>query len=395
MDSWGVTEKGFYRPTLEDIITEKNKKAKELFGNDFSTDGKTPQGKMLRVNAAAENKLCEIAEGLYYCIFPSTARGISLDRVCEFANLTRESAGYAVHTLKVYGKQDYVIEAGTKFKNNAGLEFYSTQPSVINNVEEAGEGTSYIYALVTVQCTQSGEVGNVQNINATSEVDTNINTVEYLGTIAYGTEVESDPELREKFTYAVSGLGTNTTASIKANVIRLAGVNDVIIVDNNTDSDMVLSDALTVAKHSYAIIVQSDDLTIGNEIATAIFEKQPFGIMQSGIESEIVKDDSGVEHTVKFSYVEPVDVDISVECTVDNTFSSNGENEIINNISSYIDSLGIGEEVVFSRLYDYIYNVTGVYKVTNITLNGANNDIPISSINYSRTGTITVDVTEV
>lgn len=393
MDLWGVTETGFYRPTLEDIITEKNKTAKEIFGEDFDTGELTPQGKMFRVNAAAQNKLCEIAEGIYYCIFPSTARGISLDRVCEFVNLTREGKGYNVQVVRVYGEKGYVIKAGTLFKNSAEIEFYSTKEAVINN-EETGEATVY-YADVTVQCTQKGTIGNVTDINTTSEVNTSIGRVVYRETIAYGTEDETDPELREKFSEVVQGMGTNTAASIKANVLRVAGVNNVILIDNTTDTDIVLSDEVTVASGSYAVIVHSDDRTIDTTIAQAIFEKQPFGIQQSGNNPVTIKDESGTEQTVVFSYVDECGVDVDVSCLVDDTFLSDGLAQIKENITSYINGLGIGEEVVYSRLYDYIYSVTGVYKVTDIKVNGEKADITIPKINIAKIGDVTVTVTGV
>lgn len=388
-DSWGVTEAGFYRPTLEDIIREKEKKAKEIFGEDFNTDEKTVQGKMFRVNAAAESKLCEIAEGIYYSIFPSTARGISLDRVCEFANLTRENKGYAVHELRVYGTQGYNILAGTMFKNDEGIEFYSTTDALISNEK---------YADVIVQCTESGEIGNVTNINALKEVDVNIQKVQYQKNIARGTDIESDPELRGKFSVAVQGMGANTTVAIKANVLRVAGVNNVIIYNNSTDDYIILGDntsTFLLESGKYAVVVQSDSTLNAEEIATAIFEKQPFGIGQCGKETITVKDESGIEQVVKFSYVDEVQHTVGVSCVVDRGFPTNGEDLIKENITSYINGLGIGEEVVYSRLYDCIYNVSGVRKVTDLNLNGFQSDSPLSELCIAKVGEITVTTTEV
>lgn len=397
INDWGVTEKGFYRPTLEEIITEKNNKAKLIFGEDFDTGELTPQGKFFRICAAAESKLCEIGENIYYSISPSTARGISLDRVCEFANLTRESAGYAVHILRVYGKLDYTVPAGTLFKNSAGVEFYCTQDAVINGAEmtedtdEDGNPVYIYYADVTVQCRQSGEVGNVTNINATSEVNQNINGVTYYDTLAYGTEIESDPDLRDKFNKVVQGLGTNTSASIKSNVLRINGVNDVIVVDNTTAENIKVSDSLTVISGSYAVIVHSDDTTIDDEIGAAIFEKHPLGVIQSGLKSVDVTDESGIVHTMKFSYVESTAVQVSVKCKVNRDFPDDGTIQIENNIISYINGLGINENVVYSRLYDYIYNVHGVHEVTELKVNNDTKTLEVGKLEIAKADGITVD----
>lgn len=394
-DLWGVTETGFYRPTLEDIIKEREKKAKEIFGEDFNTDEKTVQGKYFRINAASESKLCEIAEGIYYSIFPSTSRGISLDRVCEFANLTRENKRYAVHELKVYGTQGYVISAGTLFKTESGLEFYSTADAVITN-NELGDTLTW-YALVGVQCTESGEIGNVTNITALKEVDVEIQKVQHQRIISRGTEIETDPELRRKFGEVVQGMGTNTNVAIKANVLRVEGVNNVIIYNNSTENDIPLTDVNTpfyVRSGTYAIVVQSDSILNAEEIAKAIFEKQPLGIGQSGKETIAIKDESGIEQIVQFSYVTELNPTVDISCVVSREFPIDGKELIAGNITSYINGLGIGEEVVYSRLYDCIYNVSGVHKVNSLKLNGVQQDFPIPTLCIAKVGEITISATE-
>jgi uncharacterized phage protein gp47/JayE len=218
----------------------------------------------------------------------------------------------------------------------------------------------------------------------------------YLEVVSYGAETETDPQLRAKYNGVVQGLGTNTASSIKANTIRVSGVNDVIIIDNNTADDMVVSDNLTVAAGSYAIVVYSDSGSNAEEIAQAIFEKQPLGIPQSGVESVDITDSSNTHHIVRFTYVADTTVDVNIECNINNAFNGeDGIQAIKDNISAYINGLGIGQEVVYTRLYDCIYNVTGVSKVTTLTMNDGTADIPINKIEIAKAGTISVTVTEV
>jgi uncharacterized phage protein gp47/JayE len=401
MDKWGISETGFYRPTIDDILSAKNTLAKQIIGEDFDTDELTPEGMLFRINAAAQSKIIQIAEGIYYSIFPHTARGVSLDRVCEVANLKRDSAGYAKHSVKVYGTQGYIIEAGTEFKNDEGIEFYSLTNAAIVQADTGAEGLDeeiLYYADVIVQCKQSGTVGNVNDINSVVEVNMNIENVTYVSVVSYGTNAESDPELRAKFETVVQGLGTNTRKSIIANVLRVAGVNNVILLDNTTEEDVEIKNSneevvLTITAGTYAVIVQSDNATNGADIAQAIFEKQPLGIPQSGVEQIEILDSSKTKQNVKFSYVAQNSIDVEVTCVVDESYDTiGGEKEIQNNITTYINGLGIGQEVVYTRLYDYIYNVAGVKKVTSITLNGQTADIPINDIEIAKVGTITVDV---
>lgn len=387
---WGVNKTGFYRPTVEDIIAEKVKKAKEIFGDDFDTGEQTPQGKFFRVNAAAESKLCEIAEQIYYSIFPSTATGVSLDRVCEFANLQRESAGFAAHNIRVYGNQGHEIGAGTLFKNPAGIQFYCTKPYIINT-EEKENDISYYYTDITVYCTESGTVGNVHNINSLVAVDTSINSVVWQNIIAPGSDTETDSDLREKFSTVVQGLGTNTASAIMANVLRVSGVNDVKIIDNATTQEINVGD-LTINPRSYAVIVYADSLELNEEIAKAIYEKSSLGIVQSGKEKVLVIDDSGIEHSIYFTYVESVPIKVSVTCDVSEDFSGDIE-DIRNSITSYFSTLGIGNPVVYTYLYKCLYDVAGIERVTNITVNDSTEDIDISQIQIASVGQIIIDTT--
>ena len=391
MDKWGVIDEGYYCPTVEEMKNAKNAIAKEIFGEDFDTDDLTPEGMMFRVNTAAENKLLKIGESIYYSIFPHTAKGVSLDRVCEFANLKRDSAGYADHQLKVYGTQGYIVEAGTEFKNADGVEFYAVANATIENLDE--EKAEY-YAEVVVRCKESGLVGNINDINSTVEVFDEIKSVAYDKVIAYGTTAEADPELREKFDKTVQGLGANTTAAIIANVLRVSGANNCIILDNNKTEDLVVSPDLTVEAGTYAVIVHSDSTSNQTEIAEAIMAKQPLGIPQSGVEELTVADNSNTSHLVKFTYVAPKNVDVVVSCNIDSDFGSDGIKNIKDKITSYVNGLGIGEEVVYTALYHGIYGVTGVKKVTAMTINGGTADVSISKIEIAKIGNISVTVTE-
>lgn len=317
-----------------------------------------------------------------------------MDRICKFVAIKRTPATYAVKILRVYGKKDYIIQSGVLFKSENNIQFWSTSESTINKEELTQDDAVMYYADVTVQCVSAGTVGNITDIVSTAAVDVNITQVTYLSTVAVGQEAESDSELRERFNNVVQGLGTNTTSAIKANVLRIPGVTNVDIIDNNTSEDIVIDD-LTVYAKSYAVIVNSDDLSAGDEIAKAIFEKQPLGILQSGDELIVVKDDSGTEHNVRFTYVTTQEIEIAVGCNVTSDFPSTGADDIRRNITNYINGLEIGDKVVYSRLYDYIYNVAGVDDVTSLTLNGGTSNIALFRLKIPAVGAIAVEITEV
>lgn len=120
----------------------------------------------------------------------------------------------------------------------------------------------------------------------------------------------------------------------------------------------------------------------------------PLGIRQSGTETVYIKDDAGENQLVKFTYVDEIAVDIEVNCQVTSEFDKNGTDDIKLSIEAYINSLTIGDDLIWSRLYGCIYAVDGVSGTESITINGDTADIQASDTDVIRCKTIKVTVTE-
>ena len=394
IESWGITEKGFYCPTEAEILAEKIKYAKELFGEDISVSEKTPLGKLLRIDAAHEQKLFETAECVYYSFSPVTATGVSLDRALAFIRASRNPATSAKHLIRVYGDKDYEIKAGELFRSRAGVVFYATESKVIDTPQTEDEDNMLYYTEICVQCTTPGEFGNVSNISDTVNVNTHISSIQYVKQLTTGENTESDAAARERYNTIIDGLGSNTISSIIANVMRVNGVHACIIKNNITDEDIEISEDLILKSATYAVIVYADR-SLAEKIAEAIFEKQPFGILQSGLEVVTVMDVAGEYHNVKFSFVEEKAADITVKCTITSEFSADGKEQIADNIKEYVNNLAIGRPLIYSHLFKEIHSVAGVDDVTELTINGATSNITVSDIEIIKAGEITITTTEV
>ena len=98
-----LLDTGYIRPTYEEILAEKIQRTKEIFGENISTDEKTPLGKFLRINAYDQAQEYEDIGAVYFARFPNTATGESLDRLCVFGGISRNPATEAQHTIQVYG----------------------------------------------------------------------------------------------------------------------------------------------------------------------------------------------------------------------------------------------------------------------------------------------------
>ena len=122
-----LTETGYTRRTYDEIIDDKIERAQELFGEDIETDETTPLGKFIRINAYDQALAEEEAEAIYYARFPNTATGASLDRLCTFIGISRNSATPAQFKIKATGEPGKTVPFGFLVGTESELNYYSTQ----------------------------------------------------------------------------------------------------------------------------------------------------------------------------------------------------------------------------------------------------------------------------
>lgn len=351
-----LDEKGYTRPTYDDLLDAQIARAKELFGDDIDTSELTPLGKYIRLNVYDMAEAYEISEKVYYSRFPNTAEGTSLDRLMPFAGISRNPATPARHKIKITGTAGEVVGLGFLVDTNDGVTFY-----LMEDTEIGTNGT--VEAIF--ECETAGEIGNVP-VGAIVNIvnpDANVDSITHVSVDTEGKDAESDAELRERFSLAIAGSGSGTLNAIRGAIMRINGVYGCVIEANETNQ----TDASGRPAHSFECYVQADS-SLNQLIAEAIFSKKPVGIKTHGTTSVTVKDDAGEDHVIKFSTAADVAVAIKLTIKTNNYYPSNGADLIKANLEDYINSLTNGESVIRTALYERIYAVDGVTEVTSLTI---------------------------
>lgn len=366
-----LDDKGFLRPTYAEILQDRVEQAKKLFGEDIDTSETTALGKFIRLSVYDLAKAWESLEACYYARFPNTATGASLDRLCPFAGISRNPATYAEHKIKFTGEANYTVPTGFLVGTVTGVEFYLINPLTLD-VNGSGEGV--------VSCTEAGEDGNVALGTITEIVnpDASVFGIEHVDITQLGERKESDVSLRERFSVALAGSGYSTLASIQGAIMRITGVKDCIIVENSGNS----TDTAGRPAHSFECYVTAPT-TADDEIANAIFSKKPLGIASYGTTTKTVKASNGDEKEIKFSHTQELEIYIKVSIKKDERFSSDGVNQIKTALITYINSLGIGTDVVYSALFGKIHSVDGVRETTSLTISSNGTTYSTSNISVS------------
>jgi len=168
-----------------------------------------------------------------------------------------------------------------------------------------------------------------------------------------GTERETDEELRLRFRNGKYDRATNTLDAIYSALINLDNVSEVTIYENDTS----VVDGNGVPAHSFLPIVVGG---LSTDIANAIWENKPIGILSYGNTTVSINDVQGFAHNVSFSRPNALVIYISIDITTDVNFPANGNDAIRSAIIQYFaDNLGTGDDVIYSRLYTPINSISG------------------------------------
>lgn len=348
-----ITDKGFVRPSYDEILQAQINRAKVLLGDDIDTSEESVLGKFIRINVFDLNICYETLEDLYYSSFPNTARGQSLDRLGPFAAVSRNQATQARIEVKIKGTVGESVPSAFLLKSDK-TSFY-----VVNDytIDSNGE------VVAIANCVDDGVVGNISNGERLDIQNPRmgIDSVEFIRIVQNGEELESDKDFRIRFANSLAGAGSSTESAIKGAIYRVPLVDGVSVIDNNSDT------ASSIPPHSFACYVLAPESQY-DEIAKAIFDKKPLGIQCIGDIERTVYDAWGKPHTVKFFATSKAELKISMQIKTNQYFESSGISQIKDNIANFINNLANGSDVYYTSVFGYIHNVTGVVSVVDLKI---------------------------
>jgi uncharacterized phage protein gp47/JayE len=347
---------GFKRKRYSDLVDDMTLKAKELFGEDINVSERSFLGIIIRLFAWFLAIMWEIAEKVYNSGYMHKAEGIQMDRKAWEFGITRLQEAHAQGTIEIHGTPGFVVEEGTLFETESGILFELAGDVTL---DENGLGTGDIV------CTEPGTKGNVaaNTITIVSNPNENITSVTNPEPVTGGRERETDAEFLERYQQTLSGLGSNNTDSIRAELLKLNGVRAAVVIENDESTP----DEAGRPPHSISAYVLGGD---PQEIAQAIFKKKAGGIKTHGTEQVQVLDMAGYPHTIRFSWVTEVPIAIQATIHKNSSFPVDGVQQIKTQFIKYIGGedadgtfytgLNAGEPVVVFKLLKQLDGIEGI-----------------------------------
>lgn len=172
-----------------------------------------------------------------------------------------------------------------------------------------------------------------------------------------GRLVETDEELRLRFRNTKLERSSNILDSLYSALLNVDGVTEVAVYENDTD----ITDSNGVLPHSFLPVVLGGSSQI---IAETIWDNKPMGILSQGNTVITITDSQGFLHDIGFERPNPVTIYMIINLSLNpedpTIFPGDGVEQIQSNIQSYANSnIGVGKDVIFSRLFTPINQVPG------------------------------------
>ena len=324
-----VTAQGISSPTFADILASYQASVRSIFGSDVYIDPDSKDGQLLALMAQAQFDSNQAAIAVYNSYNPQTALGVALDSAVKINSIRRQVATNSTAVLQVIGQANTEIFRG--IASDIAGRLWDLPTQVI--IPASGE------IFVTATCETQGDIQAPANtINQSYTQVIGWQTVTNPDPAHVGDPVESDGELRERQTISTSITAMTTASALLSRVSNVPDVRRAQIYVNDTNA----ANSLGIPAHSFVMVVQGGD---PNAVAQAIEQAKNVGAGTAGDTTVTVNDPSGLPIDIHFTVLKEVPVTVNVHIKPLTGFSVASGAAIQNALVSFVNSLGIGEDV--------------------------------------------------
>lgn len=376
-----IDSTGFHFADYPTFLLWLQDEYRAIYGADVYIEPDSQDGQFLAIVSKALYDTAALAASTFNSFSPVTAQGVGLSRNVKINGLERRSPSKSTVDIEIVGQAGTTIIDGV-VQDTLEQKWDVPSPTVI-----PGGGS----IIVTATAQQAGAIeAQANTVNKIYTPTLGWQTVDNANAASPGAPVESDAELRLRQAQSTANPSLTVLDGQIGAVANLPGVTYVRGYENDTGS----TDANGIPAHSVAIIVEGGIAqAVGETIA---LHKTP-GTRTYGTTSVDVVDAHGMPLTIHFYRPTPATIGVRVTIAVNPTlWSSDYEALIQESVAAYIATVGIGNNVLLSKLFIPAYLVGtvagqsydiatietkkngGAYAQTNVTI--AFNELPESDV---------------
>lgn len=330
-----ITPTGMVVPSYEDILASLILSFQSIYGADIYLGNDSQDYQMLAIFATAINDVNQTALATYNAYSPATAQGAGLSSIVKINGIRREVASNSTAILTLIG------QAGIPINNGIVADIVGNQWLLPASVTIPLSGTID----VTATAATPGNISAIANtITKIATPTLGWQSANNAAAATLGAPVEVDPTLRQRQAISTSLPALSVVDSMLGAIANLPGVQRYVSYENDTDT----TDANGIPRHSLSFVVEGGNIQdIGNVIA---LKKTP-GTGTYGTQTVIAIDSRGVAISINFFVLTEVLITVEIDITALAGYVASTGTSIIATVASALSALGIGEDVLISKMY--------------------------------------------
>lgn len=356
-----IDDAGLHIPTYQDIKDDLVTEAKKIFGEDIYLENDSMDYEYISAIALKMYDTLNSIVYAYNSCSPVTAIGSGLDTVVKINGLKRKAASYSTCVVTLTGIPQTVIKSGV-VQDISGNNW-----NLPSNITIPEEGEIEVSAICTVLGSISALVGDINKI-ATPQlgwisVTNKVNAV-------LGQPVETDAQLRARQAVSTALPSQTLLEGTIAGIVSVEGVTRQRVYENDTnDSSETEENPYGLPAHSITAVVEGG---LDADIAEQIYIRKGVGCLTNGTTEVQVINKYDITTPIRFYRPSYVDVDVTVNIKKYAGYTDNVVDNIKNNILNYLNSLGIGDNLPTSLLWNSALianpNLTSpIFSITSLT----------------------------
>ena len=337
-----ISSVGLVVPQYGDIVGYLVDQYKAIFGSAsyLGPDSSDYQDIGVRGMIASDNE--NLLQSVYYAQNPQTAIGASLDRIGRLIGTGRKVATHSTALVTLAGTPGAIITNGVAGDINGNLWNLPTPVTIPSG------GT--ISVTVTAQAIGNitAEIGTITSISTPTLGWASVSNA---AAATPGNAVESDAVYRARLLVSQATPSRTLVAGTAAAVAAVSGVTRSQVYENPTGD----VDSNGLPAHSITCVVEGGDLS---DIAQAIYDNRGIGARTNGTTTVSVTDpsNSGISLSIEFTALGYIYVYVTISVHGLTGFTTATQQQIAADVTAYLNSLGIGQPVIYSELYGAALN---------------------------------------
>lgn len=368
-----IDANGYHFPDFPTLLSYVQGGFLGIYGSDTYVLPDSQDGQWLSLISQMAYDSAAVGSSIYSSFSPATAQGAGLSRIVKINGMKRDIATFSTATVSIGGTY------GTVINNGIAQDTLGQKWSLPAIVTIPISGTIDVTATSVVIGAINAGNGTINSIFTPTQ---GWQTVTNAGAAIPGAPIETDSQLRSRQSVSTANPSLTVLDGTVSGVNNLTGVIQAKGYENDTGS----TDGNGLPPHSICIVV---DGGVTQQICDEILLHKTPGTKTYGNTSATSFDAHGLPVIINYNVPTAVTIGVVITITQLAGYSSGFISLIQAAVAAYINSLGIGANVILSKIYYPAYlsgSASGqTYNIEGLTLsaNGGSAGTSDISIGFS------------